>query len=195
MAKEKLKGRRLAITILLGVFVAIMLTIFVNLLVSYVYSGPEYQKYCPQDMGFQSQIAKTLPGTGQVTVNCSFDKQLNDVAENCSINGGQPVYDYSDKGCAISLKKCDMCNKEFNDAQERYNRKTFFIFAIIGFLLIAYGLFAGSLLLQIVALPSGAFMVIEAATKNFDDKLFVIITFGLLIAAALYLAIKKLKLN
>jgi len=88
-----------------------------------------------------------------------------------------------------------MCNKEFNDAQNAYNRRTFFIYAIVGFILIVFGLFASSLLLQIVSLPSGAFLVIEAATKNFDDKLFVIITFGLLIIAALYLAIKKLKLN
>ncbi len=194
MVKEKLKGRRLALTIILGVFVAIMLTIFVNLLVSYAYSGPEYQKYCPQQ-AFDSQFpAKTIPGTA-IYSNCTFDDSINKVAENCSMSMGQPRYNYDSKGCVTSFKDCDMCGKEFDDASKAYNRKTFFIFAIIGFALIAYGLFAGSLLLQLVSLPSGAFLVIESATKNFDDKLFVIITFGLLIAAALYLAIKKLKLN
>ena len=194
MAVEKLKGRRLATTIILGVFVAIMLSIFVNLLISYVYEGPQYEKYCSNQIGFETVPMKTIPGTG-ITANCTFNKGLNDVAENCSSNNGQPTYVYDNNGCAVSLKKCDFCSQQFNDASKAYNRKTFFIYAIIGFILIIYGLFASSLLLQLVSLPSGAFLVIEAATKNFDDKLFVIITFGLLIIAALYLAIKKFKLN
>lgn len=194
MVEKKGKGRKLALTILLGVFVAIMLCIFVNLLVSYVYSGPEYQKYCPAQ-AFDSQFpAKTIPGTG-IYSNCTFDDSINKVAENCSQTMGQPKYNYDSRGCVTSFKSCDMCSKNFDDAQKAYNRKVFFIFAIIGFALIIYGLFAGSLLLQIVSLPSGAFLVIESATKNFDDKLFVIITFGLLIIGALYLAIKKFKLN
>lgn len=193
--RENLKGRRLAITIILGVFVAIMICIFVNLLVSYVYEGPEYQKFCPQNMGFESQMAKTIPGTGYITVNCTFDKALNDIAENCSLNGGQPIYEYNNGGCAVSMNKCDMCQKEFDDASKAYNRKVFFVFAIIGFALIIFGLFNTGLLLQIVSLPSGAVLVIESAMRNFDDKLFVVITFGLLIIGALYLAIKKFKLN
>ena len=108
---------------------------------------------------------------------------------------GQPRYNYDSRGCVTSYRDCNMCGKQFDDAQKEYNRKTFFIFALIGFALIIYELFAGSLLLQIVSLPSGAFLVIQSATNNFDDKLFVIITFGILIVAALYLAIKKLKLN
>jgi hypothetical protein len=192
--KEKLKGRRLAMTIILGVFVAIMLTIFVNLFIGYVYEGPQYEKYCPA-MAFDSQFpAKTIPGTG-IYSNCTFDDSINKVAENCSSSMGQPRYNYDSRGCVTSFKSCDMCSKNFDDAQKAYNRKVFFIFAIIGFALIVFGLFNRGLLMQIVSLPSGAFLVIEAATKNFDDKLFVIIVFGLLIIGALYLAIKKFKLN
>jgi len=181
-------------TILLGIFVAIMLTIFINLVVSYVYEGPQYEKYCANRFGFDSMPAKTLPGTG-FTANCTFNKVLNDGAESCSLSGGQPIYEYNNQGCATSLKNCDMCSKQFEEATKAYNRKTFFIYAIVGFILIVFGLFNRALLLQIVSLPSGAFLVIEAAVKNFDDKLFVIITFGLLIVAALYLALRKLKLN
>jgi hypothetical protein len=193
--KGKSSGRKMAITILLGVFIAIMLTIFVNLLVSYVYAGPEWDKFCPQLRGFDSQFpGKVIPGTS-ITANCTFNKPLNDLAENCNLGGGQPLYEYNTQGCAVSLKNCDTCSEQFEEASKAYNRKVFFIYAIIGFALIVYGLFAASLLLEIVALPSGAFLVIEAATRNFDDKLFVIITFGLLIAAALYLALRKFKLK
>jgi len=190
----KLKGRRLAITIILGVFIAIMIGIFVNLLVSFVYEGPQYEKYCPAQ-AFDSQFpAKTIPGTG-IYSNCTFINDINILGENCSQSMGQPRYNYDSRGCVTSFKSCDMCSKNFEDAIKAYNRKTFFIFAVIGFALIVFGLFNAGLLMQIVSLPSGAFLVIEAATKNFDDKLFVIITFGLLIVGALYLAIKKFKLN
>src|SRR3989338_6661172 len=147
VAKEKLRGRRLALTILLGIFVAIMLTIFVNLVVSYFYKGPQYDKYCAGSMREPYPI-KYGYDVG-ICQNCTYSQVLQEQVDSCQKDGGNAVYNYDSRGCTVSLKSCDMCNKEFNDA----------------------------------------------ATKNFDDKLFVIITFGLLIIAALYLAIKKLKLN
>src|SRR3989338_5526505 len=191
----KRAGRTLAMTIILGVFVAIMLTIFVNLVVSYTYPEPDYQKYCGNRNYAQMEFpAKTIPG-GACNVNCTYNKQLSLQAEGCNLQGGEAVYDYNDLGCAVSLKKCDLCNKQLTEDFKVYNRMVFFVYAIIGFALIVFGLFNPALLLQIVSLPSGAFLVIEAAVKNFDDKLYVIITFGLLIVAALYLALRKLKLN
>jgi len=86
-----------------------------------------------------------------------------------------------------------MCNKEFEDTMAKYNKNTFFIFAIIGFILILVGLYSSPLLIQIATMPAGAFLVIEAAVKNFQDKLLIIITFSLLIIAAVVLAIRKLK--
>jgi hypothetical protein len=190
---EKKKGRNLAMTILLGVFVAIMLVIFVNLLISYVYEGPQYEDYCDERFGGVYPIKYGVDT--QTCQNCTFSKTLQEQTEACYAEGGMPMYSYDDEGCTIGLRECSLCSKEFEDASKSYNRKTFFIYAIVGFALIVFGLFTMTLLLQIVSLPAGAFLVIEAATKNFDDKLFVIITFGLLIVAALYLALKKLKLG
>lgn len=190
---EKKKGKTLALTIILGVFVAVMLTIFVNLVVSYLYEEPSYEKYCtdrfsevyPAKYGLNTQDCK----------NCTFSKSLQEQTDDCYSQGGSPIYEYDDGGCTESLKECNLCSKDYEDAQKVYNRQTFFIYALVGFALIVFGLFISVLLLQIVSLPAGAFLVIEAATKNFDDKLFVIIVFGLLIVAALYLALKKLKLG
>jgi len=125
--------------------------------------------------------------------NCTFSTALQKETEQCTQENGMPVYDYDDKGCTVALKECNLCNKEFEDAMKSYNRSTFFIYAAIGFALLVVGLFIGVLLIQIITLPAGAFLVIEAAVKNFDDKLYVIITFSLLIIAAIYLALKKLK--
>lgn len=188
--KEKFSGRKLALTILIGVFIAIMVATLFNLLVGYVYEAPEYEKYCiSTDYG--PYPVKT--GYSNFAVNCTYSLALQEAQDVCVQQRGMAVFNYDSNGCAVSLKRCDMCQVNYENAIKSYNRSTFFIFAVIGFALIVLGLFMGSLLIQIISLPSGAFLVIEAAVKNFDDKLYVIITFALLIVAATYLALKKLR--
>lgn len=185
---KRVDGRKLALTIIVGVFIAIMVITLFNLLVSYVYEPPVYEKYCNGTYGLYPVKADY-----NYKADCEFSQALQAEQEKCYSELGQPVFEYGSNGCASSLKKCDYCAKDFEAATKKYNRHTFFIFAAIGFILLVAGLFIGNLLIQIIALPAGAFLVIESAVKNFDDKLYVIITFSLLIIAAIYLAIKKLK--
>ena len=188
---KKLVGRNFALTIVLGVFVAIMVATLANLVVSYAYEGPKYEDYCK---GFDRGAYPVKYGlTNEVCGNCTFSKGLQESTERCYADGGIPLYDYDSVGCTSALKECDMCNKEFEKANEIYNRNTFFVYAAMGFVLIVAGLFVNVLLIQLITLPAGAFLVIEAAVKNFDNKLYVIITFALLIVAAVYLALKKLR--
>ncbi len=192
IAGKKLSGRNFALTILLGVFIAIMVATLFNLIVSYVYEPPKYEDYCKGIGAVGPYPVKYGVGNEQCG-NCTFSKALQEETEKCTQENGIPIYDYNDKGCTSALKECDMCNKEFENSMNAYNRSTFFVFAAIGFVLIVVGLFVSILLIQIITLPAGAFLVIEAAVKNFDDKLLVIITFSLLIIAAVYLALKKLR--
>lgn len=192
MDEEKVHGRNLALTIILGVFIAIMVVTLFNLIVSYVYEPPKYDDYCnlsggpyPVKYGYDSYAN---PGA-----NCSFSLQLQNLTEQCYAQEGQPIYNYDNNGCTTALRECSLCGKDYTSAYEKYNRNTFFVFAIIGFILIVVGLFSSTLLIQLITLPAGAFLVIEAAIKNFDEKLYVIITFSLLIIAAIYLALKKLR--
>ncbi len=192
---KKMSGRNFALTIILGVFVAIMVATLFNLIVDYVYEGPQYEDYCKGvgGMGMEGsypiKYGAVVGGCG----NCTFSSDLQKQTEECYNDRGIPVYDYDNEGCTSSIRECNMCQKTFEDAMTAYNRQTFFIFAAIGFLLIVAGLFIPVLLIQITTLPAGAFLVIEAAVKNFDDKLYVIIIFSLLIIAAVYLALKKLR--
>lgn len=191
LKNEKLKGRNFALTIILGVFIAVMVCVLFNLIVSYVYEPPNYDNYCKGV--YNTPYPVKYGGMGVEGVNCTFSPSLQAQSDECSSNRGVPVFNYDEKGCTVSLKECSMCGKEFDDGIKKYNRQTFFIFAVIGFILIAIGLFVSPLLLQISTLPAGAFLVIEAAVKNFDDKLTVIIVFALLIVAAIVLALRKLK--
>jgi hypothetical protein len=187
--KEKLKGRQLALTILIGVFLAIMIATLFNLIVTYFYEIPQYDDFCGNI--YDNSIYKYNPYS--LCSNCTFPKELQNQSEVCGQQNGITVYEYDEKGCAISIKECNFCSKEFETAEKTYNMNTFFIYALIGFALVVIGLFIPILLIQITSLPAGAFLVIEAAVKNFDDKLYVIITFSLLIIAAIYLALKKLR--
>lgn len=190
MAKDKkVAGRKLALTILVGVFIAIMVATLANLIVSYAYESPQYEDYCDYGYLNEGPYAKPLPGVS----NCTYNQAVNDQAQQCFSEKGNPIYEYDSNGCATRVKECNMCQKDFEDATKIYNRNSFFIFAALGFILVVIGLFIGDLLIQIITLPSGAFLVIEAAVRNFDDKLYVIITFALLIIAATYLAWRKLR--
>ncbi|HLF53555.1 MAG TPA: hypothetical protein VI544_00055 [Candidatus Nanoarchaeia archaeon] len=193
-SKNKLVGRNFALTILLGVFIAIMVITLFNLVVSYVYEPPAYEDYCQgTDRWGWGPYPVKYGVDNAVCGNCTFSKALQEQTDKCYSDNGIPIYDYDSVGCTVSLTECNLCNNQFSDALTVYNMKTFFIFAIIGFALIVFGLFASVLLMQIISLPAGAVLVIEAAAKNFDDKLYVIIVFTLLIAAAVYLALKKLR--
>jgi hypothetical protein len=186
-AKAIRDGKKLALTIIVGVFIAIMLITLANLIVSYAYNAPEYDTYCNQSVYSYPQAYPNI------ATNCTFNKTLNDQANSCTSQGGMPVYEYDNNGCLTGLSSCNLCSNQFNDATARYNMISFFIFAIVGFALIVAGLFIPTLLIQIIALPAGAILVIEAAVKNFSDKLSVIIVLALLVVAAIYLSLKKLK--
>lgn len=185
---KPLTGRNFALTIILGVFIAIMLCVLVNLIVDYAYPSPQYDTFCRGAMGFAGPYVGEVKGTP-----CSFNAAVQVQAEDCISNGNTPIYEYDSSGCITSLKDCNDCSKRFDNSMKAYNRSTFFVFAAVGFILIVAGLFVSPLLLQISLLPAGAFLVIEAAVKNFDSKLTVIIVFSLLIVAAVYLALKKLR--
>ncbi len=190
--KEKVSsGRRLALTIILGVFIAIMVITLFNLIVTYIYEEPRYEDFCKNIFG-GSYPVKYGVGPEQCA-NCTFSRALQEETDKCTQENGIPVYEYNEKGCTVSLKECSLCNKDSENAMKLYNRNTFFVYAVIGFILVVLGLFIHILLIQLITLPAGAFLVIEAAVKNFDDKLYVIIVFSLLIIAAVYLALKKLR--
>ncbi|MDP1695833.1 MAG: hypothetical protein Q8L29_02900 [archaeon] len=189
IGNKPLKGRNFALTILLGIFIAIMLTVLINLTVSYVYPGPEYDEFCSGEMGYWAG-----PYTGEIKgTNCSFNKAIQDESQSCINNGNTPYYEYDNNGCVIALKDCNDCQRRYDEAMKAYNKKSFFIFAGVGFIFIVAGLFVSPLLVQLALLPAGAILVIESAMNNFDSKLYVIIILTLLIVSAVYLALKKLR--
>ena len=127
LRKEQLHGRNFALTILLGIFIAIMVSVLFNLIVSYVYEPPKYDEVC-RGAGITGPYPVKYGVGNEQCANCTFSKALQEETDQCIQENGFPVYDYNDKGCTISIKECNMCNKEFEDSIAKYNKNTFFIF-------------------------------------------------------------------
>ena len=121
-------------------------------------------------------IILTIIIVSSVNVGTSLfldEPEYNDYCRNVEVkavgvNESIPEGDY--------MKAMDDCSREYEDAREPYNQKRFYIFALIGFILLIYGLFAEELLLQITSLGAGGILVFEGIVTNLEDKLIVFIS-------------------
>ncbi len=101
------------------------------------YPSPQYDKFCTAGR-FEGNYfpAKPLP-SGEPS--CNFSRNLQEEQNRCYAEKGQPIFEYDDKGCTISIKECDYCQKEFEEAQEVYSMRIFIIAFIIGIITLIVG--------------------------------------------------------
>ncbi len=96
--------------------------------------SPEYEDFC--------NLGKfNIPSRVDYGANCSFSAELREQESQCSIDGGQPVYNYDDKGCAVSVKECDFCNKEYEEELKSHSQVVFIISLIAGLIVLLIGYF------------------------------------------------------
>lgn len=114
--------------------IAILFAILIGLGIDAFYASPKYEAFCKmeREQPFPEKILQTQ--------NCSLNYSLyNDMIDECNSKGGFIRYKYNENGCSIP-DRCDMCHKEFNDAQNKYNRNVFYIAFTIGIVAIIAGL-------------------------------------------------------
>ena len=88
------------------------------------------------------------------------------------------------------------CYDLYDAALKPYEQKRFYVFALIGFILLIGALFVPEMLLQITGLASGGILVFWGIVSNFQDKLLTFITLlGILIIFGIvaYRVIKRSK--
>lgn len=74
-----------------------------------------------------------------VGTNCTVSGAIREQEQQCSIQGGQVLYDYTEAGCIASVKECNFCQTDYNEAMEKYNRNVFVIAIIIGLIVLIVG--------------------------------------------------------
>ena len=90
-SKKKMSGRNFALTIILGVFIAIMVITLFNLVVSYAYEPPKYEDYCGGAERTAPYPVKYGVGNEQCG-NCTFSPALQAQTDACAQQNGIAVY-------------------------------------------------------------------------------------------------------
>jgi len=152
---------KIALSIIISTILTIIIVSLVNVGTSLFLKEPEYNQYCNN----------TPPAIG------TYDNITKEICE--SYNGTWTPQNIQCIKAPCAQGYCDFyqkCSQAYNDAQKPYNQKKFYVFAILGFVLLIFGLFVKEMLLQITSLASGGILVFEGIVTNLQDKLIVFIS-------------------
>ena len=122
--------------IVLGIGIFIIFMFLLHNGIRAFYDIPKYEDFCGQGRFQGYYPEKPVPAYPS---NCTYSKQLREAEQQCYDNGGQPVYEYDDNGCYVSVKECDYCNKEFTEAMKIYNKNVFVIALVVGIIVLLTG--------------------------------------------------------
>src|SRR3989344_2033733 len=110
----------------IGIFIVFMFLLH-NGIRAFYKSAPMYEDFCTNQNNYPA-TPKPLP-IGQT---CSSPPALREQEQTGNNQKGQPIYNYDEYGCSISVKECDFCQKLYDEAQNDYNKVVFIIALIIG---------------------------------------------------------------
>jgi hypothetical protein len=148
----------------IGIFIVFMFLLHNGIRAFYTY--PEYNDYCKPGMFMGPVIDKPL-GIGE---NCNYTLELRQQEQQCYVDEGQPIYNYDNKGCSVSLKECSFCSRDYNNDLKEYNKNVFIIAIIAGILV----LLSGYLILSVepvgsALMASGIGAIIYGTIVNWEN--------------------------
>ena len=164
--------------LLLGIVIAIIFFMFCVFGIKLIYTGPAYEDFC------NNSYYEKIPS------NCTMSIELKNKVNECYSKEGIPRYEYDEEGCEKDLT-CDLCNKDFENANKNYTKNLFLISLILGLIIIAVsvlfikistisgGLMAGSIFFMIYG--TGGYW-------NFMDDLVRFAILGVVLSTLIWLA-------
>ncbi|MCX6742034.1 MAG: hypothetical protein NTX24_02560 [Candidatus Pacearchaeota archaeon] len=157
------------------------------------YPSPQYEKFCNNSNGGYSEPMKAPYACS--SVNCTFSQQLQNETDQCYGDGGQPTYNHDENGCSISLKKCDFCNKSFEEAMKKRGNLVFVFSLIIGIIVLLIGyLLLSTEPIGISLIASGVWALFYGAINNWRN-LVSVWKFLLLLIAFIVIIFLAFKVN
>jgi hypothetical protein len=116
----------------IGIFIVFMFLLH-NGIRAFYQPSPKYDDFCMNR--FYPSITKPLPD-GQ---SCTYTPQLRQEEEDCYSKKGQPIHEYDEFGCSISVLECDLCQVEYQNALNNHNKVVFIIALITGIIALLVG--------------------------------------------------------
>jgi hypothetical protein len=176
--------------VMLGLGVGILAALFIGFFIEAVHSAPKYEDFCKNN--YYDYPKMMNPNN---TCDFVYDTTLRNA---CMNDNGMMREEYDAKGC-ITKETCDYCQRDFQNAEEKYNRNLFYITAPIGLLLIILGLY---LPISVDAITGGILLggiltLLQVTTRVFGNlgKWPRVILLGLELAIIIWIGIKKLTGN
>jgi len=137
--------------------ITVLLPLFVGLFTDAVYQQPKYENYCNNSYEYPVKPSPT---------NCSYiDTQA---MNKCQVDGGMVDYTYDSAGCQ-QFKSCNFCSKDFNNAQQVYNRNIFFVLLPVGLIVVILGLYLLVDYLGAGLMFAGLIIMFYATIRYFSD--------------------------
>ena len=114
--------------------IAILYAILVNAVIAAFYPEPKYEDYCRQ------RFAPAIPYAKTETTCQKFNQPAPQELEKCSSDKGQPDYLYDANGCPFQYKGCNYCQRDFDNANQKYSFYFFIFSSILAIIAIGIGL-------------------------------------------------------
>ncbi len=167
---------------ILVVGIVVVLNLFFNFAIKLVYDAPEWDKFCPQEQ------VTTIP-----------DNQAKCVAQGGAWTDDPNYAKTRVVGEPTPLGWCDVnftCQKEFESANEVYNRNVFIVLILAGLASLVIGFFLAQISSVSLGLSLGGVVSFIVGSVRYwsdmDDYLRVIIL-GLALVALIWLGVKKIR--
>ena len=177
-------NQKLILSIIVSIILTVLAVSIINIGLSIFLERPEWDDYC---------------GTVRVT---PFDKTdpeeivcAQDVKE-CP--DGTTVSRDPRLGCEFPpcSDEFSTCQEEYQAANDRYNQVRFYVLALIGFILLIFGLYSSEYMIKWPSLASGGILIVEGVVLNLENKVLVFIALVIIILVFGYIARKMInKIN
>ena len=116
--------------------IAVLYAIFVHAFISAIYPEPKYEDYCKQR--FYPQ--KPYPATVERKDCPKYKEPTQEDLDKCANDKGYPEYRYDAYGCPVEYKGCNYCQRDFDNANQKYNLYFFIFSSILAVIAIGIGL-------------------------------------------------------
>lgn len=122
--------------LVLGIGIFIVYLLVLNYGIEAFYPSPQYENFCTNQNYYYPGQYPTKPIESNVNCTLSPTPQQQD---QCISQGGSLIAaSYDANGCPATFT-CDMCNKEYTEAQKSYSQTVFVIALIAGIVTLLVG--------------------------------------------------------
>ena len=116
--------------------IAVLYAIFVNAFIGAFYTAPKYDDFCKS----RFYPEKPYPAAVERKDCPKYKEPTQEELDKCAADKGYPEYRYDAFSCPVEYKGCNFCQRDFDNANQKYNFMYFIFSSILAVIAIGVGL-------------------------------------------------------